>query len=114
MTNRRFYQWLFILTLLTGFLGLAQPANASRLPSNKKAIGIISHYFDKYNKKYPGSELGDKVSSVEISSIDELQKNLVSVAAEVKFENGSSMPIRMSLIRKYPLGWRQNGWEKIN
>ncbi len=86
---------------------------AGRVPTAKKAKSSISHYFSKYDKRFPGSPLSGKVSSVDIEAIDEIQKNMVSVAALVNFENSIRLPIRITFMRKEPLGWKPMGWENL-
>lgn len=105
----KFIHCSIILLLSFSFLHCGK-----RVPSLPKAQSVMSKRIEKYGKKYTETKFsGSKVSRVEILSVDELQKNLVSVAGKVHMENGNAFQVRMTMIRKYPLGWRSQGWENL-
>ncbi|MBF0491980.1 MAG: hypothetical protein HQM15_04290 [Deltaproteobacteria bacterium] len=88
---------------------------AGRTPNNHTAEKIIKHYFKKYAKKYPNSEFGrTAVEKIEISSVQENQKNVAHAQAKLILSNGEQVPILMGFLYKAPLGWRAQGWEKLS
>ena len=98
---------LFIFIILFGFA-----ACSGRSPSPETAQKIIKKHLNHYGKKYPNTILsGHQVTKVEILEIEEIQKNLATGQAVVSLDNGTSLNIQMNFLYKYPLGWRQQGWE---
>ena len=104
-----FYNMKKALSLFIFVLFLAA---CTRVPTAKRADHLLTHFFNKYGKKYPASDFSSKVSHIEIESINELQKNLAAIGANVQLENGNTIPVEVTVLRKAPFGWRINGWEQ--
>ncbi|OGQ05384.1 MAG: hypothetical protein A2979_10080 [Deltaproteobacteria bacterium RIFCSPLOWO2_01_FULL_45_74] len=89
-------------------------ACAGRLPSTSKSTSIIRKHFNKYGKKYEASPFGNKkVTNVEILSVDEIHKQLISVQAFVTLEGSDVHKVRVT-IEKGPFGWRYVSWENLS
>ena len=95
------------------FLILSLVSCGGRLPSPKTSQHIIQKHFEKYGKKYKESEFGrHKLTAVEISSVEELQKGLASVDAYVTLQDGPVYKVRVTL-RKKSFGWKYQSWETL-
>jgi len=101
------------LLLLSLFLLLT--ACGGRVPSPGTAQNIIKHHFNDYGNKYPTTVFGNrKVQKVEILSMEEIQRHVATAVAMVDLENGTQVKIQMNFLNKPPLGWRSQGWEKLD
>lgn len=90
-------------------------ACGARIPSEVKTASIARKYFAKYGKKYPQTVFGqNKVSEVQVDIVKELQKDLANSLVRLKLDNGTEVPIILTMIRKYPRGWRASGWEMVH
>lgn len=88
-------------------------ACGGRLPTTSKSTNLIRKHFNKYGKKYETSPFGNKkVANVEILSVDEIHKHLVSVQAFVTLEGSDVHKVRVT-IEKGPFGWRTIAWENL-
>ncbi|MFO1464740.1 MAG: hypothetical protein U1F66_13315 [bacterium] len=88
-------------------------ACGGRVPSQAKTASIAKKYFSKYGKKYKETVFyTTPVASVEVKDVQELQKNIATSFMLLKMNDGSEIPVIMTLIRKQPLGWRTSGWEQ--
>lgn len=95
------------------FLVLAAGGCGDRLPSPKTAHRVIQKSFQKYGKKYKASDFGKhRVERVEISHVEELQKNLASVEANIQLNDGSIYRTRVTLQKK-TFRWRSVAWENL-
>jgi len=101
---------LLILLLITFTL----PACGGRTPSNAKTSKLTKGYFKKYGKKYKETVFhSTKVQEVKVEQTQELQKDVATSFVLVKLDNGTEVPVILTMIRKLPLGWRITGWEKV-
>ena len=100
---------LAFVTLLALTIGLS--ACGGRTPSTAHTASIAKKYFTKYGKKYRDTEFAGKISSVEVKEVRELQKNLATSFVLLKMDNGSEIPVVMTVMKKAPTGWRATSWE---
>lgn len=107
----RLFSKIFLLCSLI----LILPSCGGRIPSPETAQDIMKDHFNDYAKKYKESFLGGhKVEKVEIEQIEEVQKGLALATARISLDDGTSFKVHMTFLHKYPLGWRQQGWEKAD
>src|SRR5215510_5207542 len=94
-------------------LSLCLAACGGRTPSQARTAQIAQKYFKKYGKKYKETQYGtNPVTSVEVKDVQELQKDIATSFLLLKMSDGSQIPVIMTLIRKFPLGWRTTSWEQ--
>jgi hypothetical protein len=104
---KRFLPVMLILVFLL-------PACAGRTPSNAKTAHLSKKYFNKYGKKYKETDFfNNKVKSVEIKRTEELQKNVATSFVLLDLADGKDVPVILTMIRKFPMGWRITGWERV-
>lgn len=85
-----------------------------RIPSDAKTANLSKGYFHKYGKKYKDTVFyKNKVSKVEVKKTQELQKDVATSFVLVSLNEGQEIPVILSMIRKFPLGWRVTGWEWV-
>ncbi|MCB1214815.1 MAG: hypothetical protein KDK66_04995 [Deltaproteobacteria bacterium] len=100
------------LSLLLSLLFLLS-ACGGRIPSEAKTNRLSQKYFKSYGKKYQDSFLGQNpVQSSSVQGVQELQKNVATALVQLQLENQESVPVLITLIRKFPLGWRIKSWER--
>lgn len=89
-------------------------ACAGRIPSDAKTAHLSKKYFHKYGKKYKETNFyHNKVQTAQVQRTQELQKNLATSFVLLNMADGTSTPVILTMIRKFPLGWRITGWEKV-
>ncbi len=87
---------------------------AKRLPKPKTASGAIESYFKKYGKKHKASDFGQhEFDEVEITSIEELQHDMVYVQAFVSLGDGDIVYKVGATLLKKTLRWRVISWENL-
>lgn len=96
--------------LLTAFC-LTQVACGGRTPSTSHTASIAKKYFTKYGKKYRDTDFAGRIATVEVKEVRELQKNVATSFVLLKMENGTEIPVIMTVIKKMPTGWRTTSWE---
>ena len=85
--------------------------SCARMPSEKKSAKIIHKYFEKYGKKYPTTPFGEsKISQVDVTSREEIHKNLVAIDAFLTYKDGSVQRVNTT-IGKGAFGWKFRSWE---
>lgn len=85
----------------------------SRLPEPATSQRVIAKHFKKYGKKYKETDFGhSKVTQVEISGTEEIQKDLAVVDAFTYLSDGPVYRVRVTL-RKKAFGWRYVQWENL-
>lgn len=88
--------------------------SCARQPSYKRSSKIINHYFEKYGKKYPDTIYSkNAVTSVEITSQEEIHKHLIAVEAFITLKDGTVQRIHAT-IERGPIGWRFVSWENAS
>ncbi len=96
------------------FLSLLFTACGGRIPSDAKTAKLSRSYFQHYGKKYKETTFSQsKVLKAEVKQSQELQKNLATSFVLLQQENGNEIPVIVTLLRKFPTGWRISSWEKI-
>ncbi len=101
------------ITLLVLFC-IVLGACGGRIPSDVKTAKLSKSYFHKYGKKYKETVFyKNSVSKVEVKQTQELQKDVATSFILVSLAEGQEVPAILSLIRKFPLGWRITGWEWV-
>ena len=101
-----------VLSLL--FITFLLPACAGRIPSDKKTAHLSRNYFKKYGKKYKETVFfKNPVQAAEIKRTQELQKDVATSFILLEMAEGQKIPIIITTIRKFPLGWRITGWEWV-
>lgn len=106
----------FLILLLV----LSAAGCGGRMPNTQTTTRLIRNHFNDYADKYKTSVFGKKkVASVELLKVEEIHKNLVSVAAFVTMsapKGASESPdvhkVRVTL-EKGPFGWRYLAWENL-
>ncbi len=102
--------FLIVLTALS----LTLSSCGSRLPSPKSAQSITRGFFKSYGHKYKTSLFGNqKVSRIEINTIQEQSRNLAEVDAFLGFNTGESTRVLMTLKKRPPFGWTVLSWEML-
>ena len=102
------------LTPLTLAVLLFVSACGGRVPGDIKTANLTRKYFHKYGKKYQSTIFHkNQVKAVEIKKTQELQKDLANSFVLVSFVQGQEVPVILTLIKKFPLGWRITGWEWV-
>jgi hypothetical protein len=92
---------------------LALIACGGRVPSPQTAHSKAQKHFQKYGKNHKDSDFGQhKVQKVEISSVQELQKNMAESEAYVYLADGIVYKVRV-ILRKKTFGWRVISWETL-
>lgn len=87
-------------------------ACGSRVPKDVKTAKLSRSYFKKYGKKYPETMFHqNSVAAVDIQKTQELQKDVATSFVVLELAKGEKVPILLTMIRKFPLGWRITGWE---
>jgi len=85
-----------------------------RIPSKSKTSHLTKKHFNKYGKKYKETVYyKSPVTAVEVKDTKELQKNVATSFVLLRMTDGSEIPVILNSIRKFPLGWRITGWERI-
>jgi hypothetical protein len=106
------YRKLTIPILIT--LSLSLTACSQRMPKPQTAQGIVKSYFKGYGKDYQDSDFGQhKVDKVEISSIKELQHEMVYVEAYVSLDEGEIVYKVGATLLKKTLFWKLISWENL-
>ncbi len=84
------------------------------MPSPNRAQHLIGKYFTKYGKKNRDIDFGNhKITKVEISSINELQKHIVEVEGFTMLaDDGGVYQIRTTMEKK-AFGWKVLNWENL-
>ncbi len=96
------------------FVTLFFAACGGRVPSDAKTAKLSRSYFQHYGKKYKDTVFyQSKVLKAEVKQSQELQKNLATSFVLLQQENGNEIPVIVTLLRKFPTGWRVSSWEKI-
>lgn len=89
-------------------------ACGSRMPSPQSSQSITRGFFKSYGHKYKTSLFGSqKVTRIEINSIQEQARNLAEVDALLGFNTGESTRVLMTLKKRPPFGWRVVSWEML-
>jgi hypothetical protein len=102
-----------IYFLLTVFF-LCTTACGARIPSQAKTAKIATKFFNKYGDKNKQTLFyKNKVTSVDVQEIQEMQKDLATSFMIVTLTDETRVPVIMTLLRKPPGGWRTNGWEWV-
>ena len=100
---------LFSIVLMLGIL----VSCGGRVPSPKTAHDKTQKHFKKYGKNYKDSDFGQhKLERVEISSVDEIQKNLAEAEAYAYLNDGAVYKVRV-ILRKKTFGWKVISWETL-
>ena len=100
---------LLSLVLVLGFL----VSCGGRIPSPQTAHGKVQKYFQKYGKRYKNSDFGQhKLERVEISSVQEIQKNMAEAEAFAYLADGVVYKVRV-ILRKKTFGWKVISWETL-
>lgn len=95
-------------------LSLLLTSCGGRLPSPNRAQHLIQKYFTKYGKKNRDTDFGHhKITKVEISAINELQKHIVEVEGFTMLaDDGGVYQIRATMEKK-AFGWKVLNWENL-
>jgi hypothetical protein len=84
-----------------------------RLPSSKRAGAIVRNHFNHYGHKYKGTVYyKNPTKDVEILSMEELHKGLVSAEAFITLQDDTLKKVLVT-IEKGPFGWRYKSWEAL-
>ena len=98
---------IIILVSIVGSYGCA------RKPEAKVAERKIHKFFLKYGKKFPDTVYGkNPVTEVDISSQEEIHKNLVASEAYISLSGGDMQKISATLERRF-IRWKVISWEKL-
>lgn len=101
---------LALLITLTFIVGSAACA---RKPEIKVAERKIHKFFLKYGKEFPETEYGKHpVSDVDVSSEEEIHKNLIAAEAYLNLSGGDMQKISVTLERRF-IRWKIVSWEKL-
>ncbi len=101
-------------TLLLSLVVIFLVSCGGRLPSPQTAQRIMTKQFHKYGKKYKDTDFGKHpVDRVEISDVQEVQKNIAQVEGYVFLNDGPVYQVRLTLQKKPPFGWRYLAWESL-
>ena len=102
---------IWVLIFICGF---SLAACGGRTPSDVKTSNLTKSYFHKYGKKYKETVFHEsQVEMVDVKQTQELQKDVAASFVLIKMQNGTEVPVLLTMIRKFPLGWRISGWEWI-
>ena len=101
-----------LLSLVCLLLMLA--ACAGRTPSDAKTANLSKGYFKKYGNKYKDTMFyNNGPQSVEVKRTQELQRNLANSFAILQLKDGQEVPVILTLLYKFPRGWRISSWEWV-
>ncbi len=89
-------------------------ACGARIPSQAKTAKMATKYFNKYGDKNKETIFyKNKVTSVDVQEVQEMQKDLATGFMVVKLQDDTQVPVIMTFLRKPPRGWRPSGWEWV-
>lgn len=101
------------LVLLTALAFIAGSAACARKPEVKVAERKIHKFFLKYGKEYKDTEYGrHPVTDVDISTQEEIHKNLIASEAYLSLSGGDMQKISVTLERRF-IRWKIVSWEKL-
>jgi hypothetical protein len=101
------------LALLITLTFIAGSAACARKPEVKVAERKIHKFFLKYGKEYPETEYGkNPVSDVDISTQEEIHKNLIASEAYLSLTGGDMQKVSVTLERRF-IRWKVISWEKL-
>lgn len=101
------------LSLLLSFAFVV--ACGGRVPKDIKTAKLSRSYFKKYGKKYSETVFHkNPVAAVDIEKTQELQKDVATSFVVLDMAQGEKIPVLLTMIRKFPLGWRITGWEIVH
>jgi hypothetical protein len=89
-------------------------ACGGRVPSDAKTANLARGYFKKYGDKYKDTAFyKNPPQQVEIKRTQELQRKLANSFAVLQLQDGKQVPVILTLINKFPRGWRISSWEWV-
>jgi len=101
------------LALLIALTFIAGGAACARKPEVKVAERKIHKFFLKYGKKFPKTEYGlHPVTDVDVSSQEEIHKNLIASEAYLSLSGGDMQKVSVTLERRF-IRWKVISWEKL-
>ncbi len=107
------YYRKFTIPLLI-LLSFSLAACSQRMPRPKTAQGVIKSYFKGYGRDYKDSDFGQhKIDEIEISSIKELQHEMVYVEAYVSLDEGNIVYKVGATLLKKTIFWKLISWENL-
>jgi hypothetical protein len=99
----------------TIILLLMVTACAGRIPSDSKTAGLARGYFKKYGGKYKDTVFyKNPPQQVEVKRTQELQRSLANSFAVLQLQDGQQIPVILTLLHKFPRGWRISSWEWVH
>ena len=101
------------LALLIVLIFVAGSSACARKPEVKVAERKIHKFFLKYGKEFKDTEYGrHPVSDVDVSTQEEIHKNLISAEAYLNLSGGDMQKISVTLERRF-IRWKFISWEKL-
>lgn len=92
-------------------IALSCMACAKRLPPQPRTEKILTHFFERYAKKYPTTSFGQhKIKSIEVIDQTEIRKDLAAIEAYVTLGNGDVRKV-FATIERRSLRWKFVSWE---
>lgn len=93
---------------------MAMAACASRTPSDARTSHLATGFFKDYGKKFPGTAFhNNPPQQVEVKRTQELQRSLSNSFIVLTLQDGQQIPIILTLLHKFPRGWRISSWEWV-
>lgn len=85
-----------------------------RIPSDAKTANLAKGYFKKYGNKYKDTVFHHNgPQQVEVKRTQELQRSLANSFAILQLKDGQEVPVILTLLNKFPRGWRISSWEWV-
>jgi hypothetical protein len=89
-------------------------ACGGRVPSDAKTAHLAKGYFKKYGNKYKDTVFHNNgPAQVEVKRTQELQRSLANSFAILQLKDGQEVPVILTLLNKFPRGWRISSWEWV-